>query len=195
MKLLINPLELIFRFTIGLGVKPVLPAAFSAALPWIIGVGTAAQVVEGRRARKESRRANIVQERIASMQAQRERVKLLAEARRKRATLQAQAEMGGVSMSAGAIGGQQQLTGQAAAGLSFLDQTQQLSTQRNIFLQRSADATARASAFGALNQFAYGASGLWGKSPANATAPTINTGLSAKPGWLDLNPPTGIINL
>ena len=135
----------------------------------ILGVGTAAQIAQGEESRRQSRKANLIQQRIEAVKAQRERVRLIAEARRKRAALAAQAEMTGVSGSSGAIGGQQQLVGQAASGLSFLDTTARLSSQRNIFLQRSADASSRAAAFGALGQLGFKASGLWGSDKPETT--------------------------
>ena len=112
-----------------------MPFPFAAASLVLGGLG----LIQSQRAASASRKANRLQQRIADVKAQRERVRLVAEARRRRATLANQAELTGVSGSSGAIGGQQGVTQQAASGISFLDQVSSSGQQANIFAQRAAD--------------------------------------------------------
>lgn len=105
---------------------------------------------EQRKQVRATREANKLQQRIADVKASRERSKLLAEARIKRARLANLAVQGGVGDSSSAIAGQSQITSQAASGVSFLDQIQTLGKQSNAFMQDAADAGSRANLFGTI---------------------------------------------
>jgi len=190
MKLLYNPLELIFVIAL----KPFIKGIAEWVLPAILATSTVASIEQSRQASKRQRRANELNQRIADIKAQRERVKLISEARRKSALLAQQAELTGVAGSAGAIGGQMGVTAQAASGLSFLDQVSQLGKQANIFTQRAADAQSRAGMFGAvagLAGTAATATGAWEKLfPGQVTKASNPLGMQSASGFTGVNIPS-----
>ncbi len=122
-------------------------------------------ILQSSKAASASRRERRLQQRIADVKAQRERVKLVSEARRKRAQLAQQAEVGGVSGSSSAVTGQSGVTQQAASGLSFLDTVHGLGKQGNIFAQQSANLQSSASLFGTLGDLSMDVNKRFGGSP------------------------------
>lgn len=119
-------------------------------IPALIGLSTVASIDAERKATRRQRRANKLQQRIADVKASRERRRMIAEARVKRAQLANAAELTGVSESSGAIAGQGNIQSQAASNISFLDQVQTLNTQSNAFMQSAANASSNANAFSAI---------------------------------------------
>ena len=115
------------------------------ALPWLF----AAEQRETKKAVRARREQIGIEQRQADIRAQRERVRSVREARIKRATAAQAAQRSRVAITSGAVGGAAGLGTQLAAGLSFLDVTQQLARQQSIFSQREAIATSRAATYGA----------------------------------------------
>jgi hypothetical protein len=193
MKLLYNPLQLIF----SIAIKPFIKGIAPWVLPAIFATATVAQIDQSRQASRRQKRANVLNQRIADIKAQRERVRLIGEARRKAALLAQQAELTGVAGSSGAIGGQMGVTAQAASGLSFLDQVSQLGTQANIFTQKAADAQSRGAMFGAVAGLAgqgMAYTGAWEKLfPGQVKKASNPLGMQSVSGFTGANIPS--INL
>ena len=138
-----------FGSIIGGGIGFLIGGPAGAMVGASIGGGVES-IQETKKATRAQRASNDMQQRIADVKAQRERTRLIAETRRKRATLANQAELSGVGGSTGAIAGQSGLQSQAASGLSFLDQVQSLGQQSNIFLNQAAGAQSRAATSSAI---------------------------------------------
>ena len=179
---MLNPLQFITNLIFKDAVKSILPGL----LVGLTLFGTGASIMQGRSAARASRKSNELQQRIADIKAQRERVKLVGEARRKRAALAQSAELSGVAGSSGALAGQSGISSQAASGLSFLDQVGSLGRQSNVFAQQSANASSRGQMFGAVagvaGSFAT-ATGAWEKMMAGKSTIKSTTPLGIGPGY------------
>ena len=142
---------------------------------------TAVSFHQQRAASKDAKRARAAQQRVADVKAAKERSALLREARVRRARLANMAAQGGLQDASGAISGQQMVSQSAMSNVSFLDTVSRLGQESNYFLQQSADATSRSSAWAQLGSIASSAAtmrGDWealGKSSSAATTRPINT--------------------
>ena len=105
---------------------------------------TAYSAYEGAQASRDQRRANKLQERIQDVKAARERRSMLAKARVDQASILAQGQGQGGGQSSGVVSGAGQANTQAASGISFLNQVQDLTKQQSIFNQKAADHNRRA---------------------------------------------------
>ena len=179
-----NPLKYIFKLIFAHAVK-----GFLAELTLIASVlGTAASIDQSRTAARRTRKANKLQQRIADVKAQRERVKTIADARKVRASQAQSAELTGVSGSSGAIAAQSSATSQAASNISFLDQVSSLGKESNMFLNRAATAQSNAGTFNAVAGVASSfadKTGAWDKL-FNETPQSTDPQPTEKPfrGWV-----------
>lgn len=123
---------------------------------------TAYGAVQSRNANKDSRRAQAVQKRIQDVKAARERRKLLNQARVNQASILAQGQAAGGGQSSGVQSGASQQSTQAASGISFLNQVQDLTNQASIFNQSAANSKSRANTAGAIGEIASGYTSLYG---------------------------------
>ena len=157
-----NPLKYIFKLIFAHAAK-----GFLAELTLIASMfGTAASIDQSRTAARRTRKANKLQQRIADVKAQRERVRAIADARKVRASQAQGAELTGVSGSSGAIAAQSSATSQAASNISFLDQVSSLGKESNMFLNRAATAQSNAGTFSAiagLSSSVAAKTGAWDK--------------------------------
>lgn len=135
------------------------------ALLSVAAAGTVASAQQQRKASRAQRRSQETQQRIADVQASRERREQVRQARVARANLQAQAVGAGVETSSSAQVGQAQVGQQLAGNLSFLDTVGDLSRQASIFNIQAAQAQSRAATIGAVTSLATQGASLFAPTP------------------------------
>ena len=136
--------------------------AFEWVLPALFATSTATSLYQQREASKDAKKARAAQQRIADVKAAKERSALLREARVRRARLANMAAQGGLQDASGAISGQQMVSQSAMSNVSFLDTVSRLGQESNYFLQQSADATSKASAWAQLGDIANSGANIRG---------------------------------
>lgn len=94
---------------------------------------TAYGMHEGRMARQESKKAAEKDTQIQQLQANRERVQRIREARLKRAVVESQSAATGTTTSSGFEGASASIGSQLASSTSFLNQASALSREKSIF--------------------------------------------------------------
>jgi len=124
-----------------------------AALP-ILAISTVAGLSESRKASKQQRRANRVQQRAAAIQNARQRRQGRAQAIRSAATLEAQGVASGTSGSSTVAGRQASLQTQLSSNLSFQGQLESLDRAKFSALNAASKAQSNAATFSAIANFA-----------------------------------------
>lgn len=106
-------------------------------------------------AQGEARKARNQRQRIADIKAKRERTELIRQSRIARAQQIAGGVATGVTGSSGQTGALASISSQTAANVSFLDTTQSLGKQANIFEGKSIAASGRANLYSSIGDVAY----------------------------------------
>ena len=132
-----------------------------------------ASVMEQQKAAKAAKRADQTQRQMSNLRAAKERRSAIRDARLSYAAAQQNAENQGVGGSSGAQGGQGSIMTQGNANLSFLDQQQGLANLAGSWMDKSANASMRASAWGGLSKLAGAGASYFGSQPAAQPTVTI----------------------
>ena len=114
---------------------------------------------QGKQARKDQKRAGIVESRRGDLQAARARRQQIAESRRLRAQAIAQAEGAGISGGSTIAGVTSSLASQSAANQSFISQLGGFDAARFGFLNSASNALSKQSTFNAIASFSQSATG------------------------------------
>lgn len=117
--------------------------------------------INQRKAAKSQEKSNDLQQRIQDVRAARERRKLVSQARINAADIQSAGQGAGAGQSSSVFQGAQQQSTQAASGISFLNQVQDLTNQQSVFNQQAASSSSTANIFGAIGGTAKGVAGLF----------------------------------
>lgn len=110
------------------------------------------QAIEGRRARKEEKKAKVVERQIADVKAARERRRQIREARIARAEVETAAVATGTGGSSSAVSGAGNVGTQLASNLSFLDTVEGLEAGASLFREKASNRRASASEFEAVGR-------------------------------------------
>jgi len=135
----------------------------------VAAVSTGASVVQSRKSSKAQQKANEVNRKIESRNAQRERMAALREAQIARAQGQQMAVNTGTVDSSGFAGQQAGITAQTASNIAFSQQVETGTAVVSQYTQNAADASARSANWGALAQFSLAAGSFAASRPTTKT--------------------------
>jgi len=107
-----------------------------------LATSSVVNIVQQRKAAKETKKSSARLERIADIKAARARVKAVREARVRRAEISQSAESTGAGAGSAVAGAQASIQQQVGSEISFLDQVRGLSKEASVFQQRAVDARA-----------------------------------------------------
>ena len=119
-------------------------------------ISAGASVYSTQEAGRRADKAEALQERIASLKAQRERRRQIASAKRARARILAQSEASGTQQSSGVVGGVGSIQTQAASNIGFLNQTQTLGAQATSYQKQSRKYSQYSQLFDTASRLSYG---------------------------------------
>ena len=117
--------------------------------------GTVGSAIQGRKAEKAQKRARQLQERQEKLKQRREELRARREARIEQARIAQAGANVGASGSSAVVGGVASLQSQLSSNLSFLNESGNLAQQQSRFLQKAANAQARAGEFGAVANLGF----------------------------------------
>lgn len=138
----------------------------------VAAVSTTASVVQSRKSAKAQQKANEVNRKIESRNAQRERMAALREAQIARAQGQQMAVNTGTADSSGFAGQQAGITAQTASNIAFSQQMETGSAVISQYTQAASDAASKSANWGALAQFSLAAGSFAASQPASTTTKT-----------------------
>lgn len=138
----------------------------------VSAVSTGVSVIQNRKSAKAQRKANDVNRKIESRNAQRERLAALREAQIARAQGQQMAVNTGTADSSGFAGQQAGITTQTASNIAFSQQAETGAAVVSQYTQQAADAATKSANWGALAQFSLAAGSFAASRPKDTKTKT-----------------------